>query len=1181
MRRLLVLIAAVGLGGLLAAPAHAGHLGGDTVAWTNESGDGNWANAANWVVLGTDEHKVPGASDDAVIGARFAPILAGAGGVAERVFVLGTTPLQVTDGATLTVVGPGTSSFGGAGLTVRGRGTLTLRGDSSWSTGHWNVGGPGSIPELLGGTVENHGNLSITGNVSSGCPSPCRGVLRNAPGATIESSGALCAPRDPVAGVCPFLGIPFVNDGALTVSAGTLVLGNSTSVAPSSGRFVIAGGAVLSPFGQGSAAALRLSPSGQITGPGTLQLHSGVEFPDGIGAGGAYSVGTSKFSVAPGLGGGFLDLGGGRGSTGRLTSGGSGGGVRDGELRIGDGDSQLGRIVFEDGARVIFDPQGTVEATDSVAVRGGATLTLDGDTTWSAGIWSVGGTGSVPGAAGGTVENRGELAITGNVSGGCPAPCGLVRNRAGAVLRRAGSTGTAALGIPLVNEGQVIVEDGTLGTGSVRQLTGSTAVAGGAALGFAGFSPTLTVDGGELSGTGTITGAVTNAGGTVQPGRPASSPGALTIDGTYTQAAGGTLAVEIEGLAPGTGHDQLAVTGRATLAGRLAITTGAGFDPPLDSTYDIVTGQAVSGRFSPLSATAPPGKGFRDEYAPTLARLRVVRSPIAPPAPEPIVFIPGFLGSRVDCGGRPAWPLPTRPLAMRLRSDGASDLEGPCTVPEGRAGLIESAASDVYGSTVEFLERIAPGRVHVFAYDWRKSPADALAALERLVEGVRGAGKVVLLGHSQGGLVTRWYIDDPARAAKVARAVTLGTAYWGSPKALFPLAAGVESPLPSSLNELIAPPDMQEFARNLTGLYFAWPSAPFGRWLRVGGKRSRPLGGPGVSGFVRDVGGNERLYQRALEGHARALDEFDVNGVDYHVLLGAGKQTIASVRIKPLGADLQGGGNLPGGAVVPKGLYEVGWDDGDETVPRNSAALGGSVPPQSLHIVCRTGHLELAQEQAVLERIGDFLRAGAPIVGAGNDCPARGAEVQAFTLPLGARRTRAADGPPGSMTPEQADRAGAIELLDLGAQEVFATNAATPVTLRLEGRSIGLRVTPLGADGKRGRPRFYGPLSGAITVDAGAGAKIRKGGRPVRPRRRVDRRSPRTRVRVRLHGRSAILRFRATDRSAVAATFATVGNRPTKRVRRRLRLKRADLKRVRFQSVDVFGNLERPRQVRM
>jgi hypothetical protein len=58
------------------------------------------------------------------------------------------------------------------------------------------------------------------------------------------------------------------------------------------------------------------------------------------------------------------------------------------------------------------------------------------------------------------------------------------------------------------------------------------------------------------------------------------------------------------------------------------------------------------------------------------------------------------------------------------------------------------------------------------------------------------------------------------------------------------------------------------------------------------------------------------------------------------------------------------------------------------------------------------------------------------------------------------------------MTLEEAERAGMIELLDLGAQMLLAANASRPVTLRLDGRRLGLRVTPLGDDGARGRPRL-------------------------------------------------------------------------------------------------------------
>jgi pimeloyl-ACP methyl ester carboxylesterase len=619
------------------------------------------------------------------------------------------------------------------------------------------------------------------------------------------------------------------------------------------------------------------------------------------------------------------------------------------------------------------------------------------------------------------------------------------------------------------------------------------------------------------------------------------------------------------------------VSGTATLAGTLAITTGAGFDPPLDSTYDVVTAGTVRGRFGSLTGSQLTGKRYQDEYGPAFARLRVVFAPIAPAPAEPIIFLPGFLGSRMVCAGSEAWPNPPLPqvLAMRLAPDGVSDLEGPCAVPEGRAGLIESAVTDVYGSTVEFLERIAPGRWHVFSYDWRKNPSESLQALDALVERVRGSGKVVLLGHSMGGLVTRSYIDDPDRARKVARAVTLGGVYWGAPKALFPLAAGVETPLDSALNVLIPRRQMQAFARDLQGLYFLWPSTPYGRWLRVDGRQPKPLDRPGLLRFVQFLGGNEQQLGRALDGHARHLDRFERNGVDYHVVIGTGLQTISRVRITPVAGET----GSPGGGRPLEGIYRIAWANGDETVPRRSAGIGGTVPPDRLHIVCGISHLDLARDRAVTGRIGDFLRSGAPIAGTDDDCPAQGVEISIFRRLLGPASASA--GPADAVTPEEAARAGRIELLDLGAQQLIAANASRPVTLRLDGRRLGLRVTPLGDDGQRGRPRFYGPLSGSLTIGAGADAEILKAGAVVQPRRRADRRPPTTRARVRLGRRHALVRLRARDDSGVAATTVRIGRRPATRVGGSLRVKRAALARLRFQSVDIFGNVERPRRVRI
>ena len=106
-------------------------------------------------------------------------------------------------------------------------------------------------------------------------------------------------------------------------------------------------------------------------------------------------------------------------------------------------------------------------------------------------------------------------------------------------------------------------------------------------------APGVTVGAGTLSGHGTVAAPVTSA-GTVLPG---TSPGILTVAGSYTQAAGGTLDIEIGGGDPGSGHDQLAVSGHASLGGTLELEALGGFAPSIGQTFTIVTYGSHTGCF--------------------------------------------------------------------------------------------------------------------------------------------------------------------------------------------------------------------------------------------------------------------------------------------------------------------------------------------------------------------------------------------------------------------------------------------------------------------------------------------------------------------------------------------------------------------------------------------------------
>lgn len=120
--------------------------------------------------------------------------------------------------------------------------------------------------------------------------------------------------------------------------------------------------------------------------------------------------------------------------------------------------------------------------------------------------------------------------------------------------------------------------------------------------------------GGILSGSGTVAADVLVEGGSVNPG---ASPGVLNIDGDYTQRSSGVYTVELEGTTVGTEHDQIAIDGKAQLAGFLNIELLDGYRPDTGTdtaSYVILTAtEGVTGdfgNFDPQTLLDQIGIGF-------------------------------------------------------------------------------------------------------------------------------------------------------------------------------------------------------------------------------------------------------------------------------------------------------------------------------------------------------------------------------------------------------------------------------------------------------------------------------------------------------------------------------------------------------------------------------------------
>lgn len=155
----------------------------------------------------------------------------------------------------------------------------------------------------------------------------------------------------------------------------------------------------------------------------------------------------------------------------------------------------------------------------------------------------------------------------------------------------------------------VSIDDGT--SGAVEAATppdalgDEIAIGAGATLSMAGGGGTLALaDQDTLSGSGTLDGSLENTAGTVSPNS------ALHVTGAYTQAAGGTLALDLRSAGDG---DSLRVEGSVSLAGTLHVTTA--YSPTATAT-PLVLGAASKpvGTFAKTLAALPSGHAWEPAY---------------------------------------------------------------------------------------------------------------------------------------------------------------------------------------------------------------------------------------------------------------------------------------------------------------------------------------------------------------------------------------------------------------------------------------------------------------------------------------------------------------------------------------------------------------------------------------
>src|SRR3954454_6890277 len=236
--------------------------------------------------------------------------------------------------------------------------------------------------------------------------------------------------------------------------------------------------------------------------------------------------------------------------------------------------------------------------------------------------------------------------------------------------------------------------------------------------------------------------------------------------------------------------------------------------------------------------------------------MATARTP-EPPSTDLVVVLPGIMGSTlVDADDNLVWGLSVGSLMRTLRSRGESlrrlrlpagvgdehpgdgirpaalmpdhGLPGIWTPIKGYDPLIKRLRSLGYRPSPNPDDPAAPpGNLLEVPYDWRLSNrynGQYLAqriqpALERwrAQSGEYADARVVLVCHSMGGLVARWYLERCGGAEVTRKLVTFGTPWRGAAKAVDQLVNGV----PKGLGPLSV--DLTEMARSLPALHQLLP----------------------------------------------------------------------------------------------------------------------------------------------------------------------------------------------------------------------------------------------------------------------------------------------------------------------------------------------------------------------
>lgn len=305
------------------------------------------------------------------------------------------------------------------------------------------------------------------------------------------------------------------------------------------------------------------------------------------------------------------------------------------------------------------------------------------------------------------------------------------------------------------------------------------------------------------------------------------------------------------------------------------------------------------------------------------------------PAKEPVIIIPGILGSELGLGDDLLWANLARMLLDvndEFLSDGlALDSQGnsinPITVGSAIEVMLNKAPIfevDIFRDLKDFL--IINGYTEnkdlfFFAYDWRlnlEQTAKSLADKINQVKNQTGFEKVNILAHSMGGLLAKAYIAEFGSQV-IKNLVFLGTPHLGAPKAAKALLFGERFGI-----VMLDSKAMRAIALNASAVHQLLPSEKY--FSRLGGYLKSFESGEvfdfGQSkNFILQNGAGKEVFSQAEDFFSKNLEEAGFGEAKVFNFAGCGQSTQAAYVFED--EDVK--------------IKEIKYASGDKTVPLFSA----------------------------------------------------------------------------------------------------------------------------------------------------------------------------------------------------------------------------------------------------